>query len=343
MIRVDDPADPQRCQGKAPDGQCMNRADTGSDYCTFHNHGQSKAGAEEQRLYHLTDARNRQRLAQLTDHDPVTALREVTALAVRLVERRVNLIETDDDLKNAYGDLITLQLTVERLKKSAHLIEQNLGVLQSKPTVLRLGQLFIQIVAEELSDINDHDNVIQRIADATIQAIVSANNSQAVIAVKMPKLTLRKPNNEPIFQIADVEDKVRIAELSKHEKLKSLGEDIALHVVLLERRWNLVKTPNDLIHSATQLANGCKLIERQIKSAHEIEQTLGNLLNKETLGRLGSAFSQILVDELEDIKGFEKYVDSIMDRVVLRMLSPEGQKLLAGPQALTLKEDHANA
>jgi hypothetical protein len=333
MIRVDDPADPQRCQGKAPDGQCMNRAEVGSDYCMVHNGGLSLANAEEQRLYHLTEARNRQRLAQLTEHDPVTTLREVTALAVRLVEKRVNLIQSDDDLSNAYGDLITLQLTVERLKKSAHQIEQNLGVLSSKPTVLRLGQLLIQIVAEELSDLPEQGEMLQRITDSTIQAIVSANNANEITAAKMPNLRLRKPSNEPIFKIEDVEDKVRLAELSKHERLKSLNEDIGLQVVLLERRWNMVRTPHDLIHSATQLANGLKLIEKLVKSAHDIEQTLGNLLNKETLSRLGNAFSQILVDELEGIEGFEQTIDRIMDRVTARMLSPAGQKLLSGPQA----------
>jgi hypothetical protein len=317
LVRVDDPADPERCQGRQQEGQCMFRVERDQEYCAVHLRDNDAVKIEDFRLYHLAEARDRKRLAELTENDPVLALREIIALGVRLTEKRVNLIQSDAEFLEAYRDLNTLQLTVMRLKKSAHSIENNLGALCGKPTVLRFGQHIIHIVVEELQALPKYEEIVQRIADQTIQAIATANNHSEPTTLKIPSLVGRPKKDAKTFLIQNVEDQVRLAELSKHERIKSLNEEISLQIVIVEKRWNLIKTPADLISACGPLSQGLRVLETQIKAAHEIEQTLGNLLNHDTLRRLGQKVSEIITDELElaKVPQYEAVTDRIMDRI----------------------------
>lgn len=315
MIRVEDLADPERCQGKAPDGQCRNKREVGSDYCFICGHGFSMAKAEDLRLYHLTEARSSSRLAELSGHDAIHALREIIALATRLVERRVNAIESDAEFLEAYRDLNTLQLTVLRLKKSANLIERSLGDLLGKPSVLRFGQHVIQIVVEELRKIEGSEQIVERIANQIVRAIVTASNDS--IPVNLNITALVDANRELTFKIDNLDDHARIVALTKHERIKSLHEDIGLQIMFIERYWGLIKNKTDLISAAGPLCTGLRTLEDQIKSAHNIEQTLGNLLTSETVKRLGSQISEIIADELAraQVPDFEFVADEIMERL----------------------------
>jgi hypothetical protein len=312
--RVTDPADPERCQGVAPDGQCRNKREPGSNRCFTCLRGKSIALANELKLYHLTEARYRQKLAQLAEHDPLHALREAIALSIRLTEKRFNLVENDTEFLRAYGEINMLLLTRERLVKSAHVIEQELGVLIGKPTVLRLGQLVIHFAADELKTIPDYSQIMLRISDQIVEAITLANND----SLSTPLPILKRARAEgAVFKLEDADDAVRVANLCKHDRLKSLTEDIYLAIVMVERRANMVKTKEDFISACSDMSTGLRTLEKLIKSAHDIEQTLGNLLNPDAIRRLGQAVSEILVDELESagVPDHELVVDRIMERV----------------------------
>jgi hypothetical protein len=310
--RVTDPADPERCQGQAPDGQCRNKREIGSNRCFICLRGQSTALAHELALYNLTEARHR--LAQLAEHDPLQALREAIAISIRLTEKRFSLVENDAEFLRAYGELNTLLLTRERLVKSAHVIEQQLGVLIGKPTVLRLGQLVIYFASDELKTFPEHSPAMLQISDRIVEAITVANND----SLSAPLPILKRSRGEgAVFKLSDAEDSVRVANLCKHDRLKSLTEDIYFQVVLIERRANMVKTKEDFISACGHLSQGLRTLEKLIKSAHDIEQTLGNLLNPDTIRRLGQRVGEILVDVLEQFKvpEHEAVVDRIMERV----------------------------
>lgn len=310
--RVTDPADPERCQGQAPDGQCRNKRDPGSNLCFICLRGKSMALVNDLKLYDLAEARHR--LAQLTEHDPLQALREAIALSILLVQKRFNLVETDAEFLRAYGEINMLLLTRERLVKSAHVIEQQLGVLIGKPTVLRLGQLVIHFAADELRDLPDYSPLMLRISDQIVEAITVANND----SLSTPLPILKRSRAEgAVFQLDDTEDMLRIASLCKHDRLKSLTEDIYVAVVIVERRVKMVKNKEDFISACSDLSLGLRTLEKLIKSAHDIEQTLGNLLTPDTIRRLGQTVSQILVDELESagVEDHEALVDRIMERV----------------------------
>ena len=94
MQRVTDLADPRRCKGAQPDGQCQNVAEEGSDYCRACG-GESQAPARRLKQYLLTRAQDQARLAQLDDPEGLKSLRDEVVIATGMLERRLNLVSTD--------------------------------------------------------------------------------------------------------------------------------------------------------------------------------------------------------------------------------------------------------
>jgi hypothetical protein len=175
MERVLDPADPTRCKGVNSEGQCWNRAEEGSDFCRAHN-GVSLAPARNMRQYLLTKVEERTRLAYFAEHDEIKSLRDEIALTRMLIEKLYNSIQNHADLLTTCGPLNRLLLTVERLVKSSHQIEQSLGNLLGRPAILRLGQQIVEILMVRLETIPGHERLVDSIIDDLVPAIQSATN-----------------------------------------------------------------------------------------------------------------------------------------------------------------------
>ena len=185
MKLVQDPADPRRCKGNTRDGQCRNQAEPGSDLCAACGHDRSHE--YERRQYFLTKAEYRKRLAELSDHDDVKSLRDEIAIARMLIEERLNGIQGQGDLMAACGPLNQLLLTVERLVKSAHVLEQNLGLLMSKETAMRLasrlGEIVIEVLREER--IEHYEDIADEIFHRFALCAKAAQNEEPARGVKL--------------------------------------------------------------------------------------------------------------------------------------------------------------
>jgi len=175
MQRVLDPADPTRCKGTNPEGQCWNQAEEGSDFCRAH-HGVNLAPARNMRQYLLTKVEERTRLAQFADHDEIKSLREEIALTRMLIEKLYNSIQSQADLLTICGPLNRALLTVERLVKSSHQIEQSLGNLLGRPAVLRVGQQIVEILMVRLEGIPGYEGLVDSIIEDIVPTIQSATN-----------------------------------------------------------------------------------------------------------------------------------------------------------------------
>jgi glutamine synthetase adenylyltransferase len=182
-MRVKDPADPRRCKYAYSHEQCWNQAAYGSDYCPAHG-GKSTEEAEKKRLYHLAEVDNRRRLAELSDHESVKSLREEIGLLRMLIEKRFNMIRTEADYQNSCASLNSMFLTLERLIKSCHSLEQSLGNLLSKQSVARLCQEICEIIIEELQYVEGHEEIIDRIVQRLFPAVQATRNDEPL------KLTL---------------------------------------------------------------------------------------------------------------------------------------------------------
>lgn len=187
---VHDPADPSRCKQSVGDMQCLEAAAPGSDFCRLHR-GIDRTNEQSTRLYHLAQIQDKARLLELADHEEIRSLREEIGLARMLVERRWNTIRNDNDLIMACGSLNTLLLTIERLVKSAHTIEQNLGVLLSKSAVMALGQNICRIIVEELDGIENYEAIVDSITHRILCTIASARDKspESTRGVEAKRLT----------------------------------------------------------------------------------------------------------------------------------------------------------
>ncbi len=203
MKLVTDPADPRRCKYSYPHEQCWREAEPGCEYCLAHG-GKSTALAEDTRLYHLAEVDSRTRLAELSSHERIKSLREEIALVRILIEKRMNMIKTEADLLSACGPINNMLLTLEKLIKSCHALEQSLGELLSKQSVVRLGQSICEIVIEELQGIEGHEEIIDRIVERLFPTINGAQNNE-VLRLPAPNPPARSVANE--MQLSEWNDR----------------------------------------------------------------------------------------------------------------------------------------
>jgi hypothetical protein len=178
MDRVTDPADPRRCKASAKTEQCWNVADEGFDYCRSHARHVANPHGEQRRQYQLTQARLRGRLNQKTDHDEIKSLREEIGLTRILIEELFNSAKDQNELLQKSATFIGLAQTLERLIKTSHQIEQNLGMLLSKPTIIVMAQNIVQILNEELQGIDGYEKRIDKIHGRMFDTIEAATNTE---------------------------------------------------------------------------------------------------------------------------------------------------------------------
>lgn len=325
--RVEDPADPARCQGMAKDGQCWNRAEDGTDRCTSHNGAAALiAKAQDLRLYILTDVRSRDKLAKFQESDPVYALYEALALARMLVNKRINLEDENPDLFRDSGIINTLHLTIKRLAKTITVIETNLSLMQGKSEVYKECQLILQVVIDELVGVPDADQIIKRIAEQAVEAIYSANNNTGVSVRKLPSVPhrgYRPDEGETLIQLENVDDQFEFARMVKHERLKSLIEEIGIQLWYIEKIYNSVKGDEELVKRGLSLNEHFRTLNDLVKDAFKIEETLGNLLDASTRTATSQRLVEIVANECNHIKGFEDLFLRIGDRVEAGLIATQ--------------------
>ena len=170
-MRSDDPARPNRCKATHEHGQCHDDAVDGSNFCAKHSGCNEAAERVKHYMYKLAKQKHRDKLAHFVEHEEIKSLREEISLTRMLIEERFNVIDCESDLLAAIGGLNTLLLTVERLVKSAHTIEQNLGSLLAKSSVLVMGRQIVEVIVEELQDVPGYEEIVDRISERIVECI----------------------------------------------------------------------------------------------------------------------------------------------------------------------------
>ena len=98
----------------------------------------------------LVEVDNRRRLAELSGHEQIKSLREEIGLVRMLIEKHLNAAQGNLELLTSCGSSNQLIVTLTKLVKECHALEQSCGELLSKQTVYRLAQTMCEIVMEEL-------------------------------------------------------------------------------------------------------------------------------------------------------------------------------------------------
>lgn len=148
--RVTDPADPNRCQGNGPTGQCMNLAMEGSDYCAAHggNKGQESSEKERLRNYKLKCAAIRRNMIEKSHSTGIKSLRDEIALARTVLEEVLNKCDTAVDLILSQNQIQQWIAQIDKLVTSCHKLETSLGMTLDRAAILKLGTAFIDAMTE---------------------------------------------------------------------------------------------------------------------------------------------------------------------------------------------------
>lgn len=180
MERVKDPADPNRCQGSSPDGQCMNLAVPGYVMCQAHGGKVARAEANGQRMYNLTKAKYRNRMESLLGHSELKSLQNEITMLRLLLEDRFNVIDNEIDMMVACAPITSMVLAIGKLIKDCHQMEQSLGTLLPKTTVINIGQNIVQILSQELTTVDNHEVIIDRVCERLLSMIDSAGATETL-------------------------------------------------------------------------------------------------------------------------------------------------------------------
>jgi len=181
--RVNSPDDPRRCHGTGSGNQCFNVACDETNLCPACSKGDMIEVARRQ--YVLTDPKYQARMAQLSEAEEIKSLREEVAIARMLIEERLNRITTDHDLYAATGAINSLLLTVEKLVSRSHILEQNLGQLYHKSTIVQLVQAFVEIVDEEVRGLDGGVAAKDRIIARIFRTVDTARNEEQARGMKL--------------------------------------------------------------------------------------------------------------------------------------------------------------
>jgi len=142
--RADSPEDPERCQGVIrSQGQCINKATPGSEYC--HAHGGNK-GVERAKQESLSNYR----LSKWQAESPhIKSLRDEVGILRMLMEETLNRCETNFDLIAQSQKISDLTMKITAVVEKCHRLEGSMGQLLDKKTIIQMANTFINIISEE--------------------------------------------------------------------------------------------------------------------------------------------------------------------------------------------------
>jgi hypothetical protein len=148
--RVKDPDDPRRCKGATANGQCPIIAMDGSQFCTFHaNHDPKKHSL---RQYKLSVYKNRERVGDFAYHDELSSLKEEIGILRTLVEDRLELIKSPNDMIIHASAIESLCTKIKDLLLATQVLEAKANLVLDRGQVVELAQNIVAIVGQYVSD-----------------------------------------------------------------------------------------------------------------------------------------------------------------------------------------------
>lgn len=166
--------DPNRCTGITHSGQCTSGSLPGTTKCAAHG-GAVASKKHQQRQYLIEEARIADRVSNLSSHESIYSLREEIALLRMCVERLIS--QPNVDLMLQAPALVSLFSTLEKLVKTSAQVECKLGNMLSKDTVMQIGSAMIEVINEELKDLDDYEERVDRITELIVEKISKSKDT----------------------------------------------------------------------------------------------------------------------------------------------------------------------
>ena len=159
VTKIKDEADPNRCQGVTPYGQCNNVATHGG-FCNLHAGGhKGLVKQERQRNYYL--GKYQQRVLDKADNPEAKNLREEIGIMRLMLEERFNRCQDETDLLMNSSSISEMVDKIQRLVVSCHKIEDSMGQLLDKQATLQMVGEMLAIIGKHVTD----EKALDAIAD----------------------------------------------------------------------------------------------------------------------------------------------------------------------------------
>lgn len=157
----------ERCISSNPNGQCPYVKQNETNYCVRHgaNKGLQAKQAEVQRNYRLK--RWQDRVNDFADNDGIKSLREEVGILRILLEEMMNACKTSMDLLLYSSKMSDLVMKIEKLVTSCDRLENRMGILLSKDSVLHLASIYVQIINNHVTDPDIIEQISMEMATAT--------------------------------------------------------------------------------------------------------------------------------------------------------------------------------
>jgi len=152
---------PNRCQATTRHGQCIFLAAENHKYCYMH--GAATAKNKDARLYNI--AKYNAKIERFADHTKMKTLTEELAVLRIMLETRLESCQTDRDLLLNSGPLAELVTKIRDTLSANTKLQQALGELLDRQTVVEIAQKIINIVAEEVKDPDTVNAIALKIAE----------------------------------------------------------------------------------------------------------------------------------------------------------------------------------
>jgi len=158
-----------RCIATLKNGQCINCKVSGSDFCVSHgaNSQLGTTNSEVVRNYRLQ--RWKQRVGEMADSNSLKSLREEVGILRVILEEMMNKCKDSMDLLLYSQRMADLVMKIEKLVSSCDKLENRMGLLLGKDSVLQLAATYVQIINNYVTDPDVIENISQEMLAATEQ------------------------------------------------------------------------------------------------------------------------------------------------------------------------------
>ncbi|TRZ52367.1 MAG: hypothetical protein D4S01_03115 [Dehalococcoidia bacterium] len=144
--------DPWRCQATKAKGQCLNKATTLGGTCAVHGGNKRVEDEERKNIRNYQLNKFQQQLNRHADSPRLKSLNDEVAILRMMLEEQLNQCNDVHDLVLKSHLISDLVLRIEKLVKSCHSLERNLGSLMDKQALLTFASGVIGAIGDHIED-----------------------------------------------------------------------------------------------------------------------------------------------------------------------------------------------
>lgn len=119
------------------------------------------------------------------DHEAIYSLKEEIAILRQFIERLVSSLSLDDtpearaNFAMQAPMIIKLSETLERLVKTSGTLEVKFGSMLAKSTVVALANRIVEILSEEISHIENFEDIVDAVTSRITHEIKNTQNKES--------------------------------------------------------------------------------------------------------------------------------------------------------------------